>query len=94
MKRREFFQWFGNGAAAPDARRLELACDLLQVHYAQALMENRSDLYLDELREQLAKAERVTVRNEGLLRGEMLTLFQGLFAEYEARGKRLDRRQS
>lgn len=94
MKRREFFQRIGSGTALPAPQGLELACDLLQVDYAEALLENREQKFLADLRKQMEKARRVTVRNEGLLRGETQTLFQNLFAEYEARGKHIERRRS
>ncbi|MBI2821908.1 MAG: hypothetical protein HYX74_06760 [Acidobacteria bacterium] len=93
MKRREFFQHLGAGGVLKDPERLELACDLLQVHYAQALLENRVSEFFEDLKQQMAAAGTIVVRKEGLLRGGIQQLFQNLFAEYEAKGKRFERKR-
>lgn len=94
MKRREFFQQFGGGSPRSETSRLEFACDLLQVNYAQALLENRGEEFVDDLRRQIEETETVVIKNEGFLRGETLTLFGNLFGEYAAKGKRLERRRN
>ena len=92
MRRRDFFRRMGAAGVLPEPQHLQLPCDVLQVQYAQALLEGRTDEFMADLRNQLEAADTVTVRNGGLLRGETLQLFEDLFHEFQARGKRLERR--
>ena len=91
MRRRDFFRSVG-ASARPESRRLELPCDVLEVQYAQALLENRETEFLNSLRGDLRRAEHVTLKNFGLLRGETRELFERMFREYQAEGKRFERR--
>lgn len=92
MRRRDFFRSMGAGGMLQEPRRLTLPCDVLQVQYAQALLENRESAFLDGLRNDLQQADHITLRNFGLLQGETRDLFEDLFREYQVRGKRLERR--
>lgn len=82
----------GASGLLPEPRSAVLSCDVLQVRYAQALLEGNEAQFLADLRAELEPAAHVTVRNSGLLRGDVRDVFEDLFRQCQARGKRLERR--